>query len=169
MEKADIDTKLEAYRQCFESKHHYDNFSWTIAAVVVVLVGILLTIIPKITATPSFLTVPIKFLVAGVGWALLVLWARIYERNRFWGEVCNEKARDLEKEMHLDGLAHSFMRGALSGEIILKNTDIDGKPFRNAEPHLERCNANSVHRSIRVVIWVLAFALLASAVISYEI
>lgn len=66
------ETLLEAYRQYFESKHHYDNLSWTIAAVVIVFVGVLLPVIPKIDVDHEALTIFTKVLAAGVDWSILL-------------------------------------------------------------------------------------------------
>ncbi|MBZ0297205.1 MAG: hypothetical protein K8L99_31895, partial [Anaerolineae bacterium] len=111
----------------------------------------------------------ITFLVAAKGRARLLLWYRIYERNRFWGEVCNETARDIEKLLMIDGPAHAFMKGDVDNKVALKNTDISGAAYSGKEALPEVCSAGSIHKSIYVVMWVLAFALLAAGFIGYEI
>jgi len=169
MNNQDQEVLLEAYRQCFESKHHYDILSWTIATVVIVFVGVLLSVIPRIHVESEVLTVICKLLAAGVGWSMLLLWYRIYERNRLWGEVSNETARDIEKLLKLDGPAHAFMKVALDNEVTLKNTDIAGAAHSGKAAFVETCSAGSIHKSIHAVIWVLAFVLLAAVFVSYEI
>lgn len=41
----------------------------------------------------------------------------------------NETARDMEKAMGVDGVAHEFMKAGLLSEYTLKNTDISGEPL----------------------------------------
>ena len=148
---------LEEYRQCYESKKHYDNLSWTIATVTLVLVGPLVGFLAEHgTCIAPFPSVALRVL----GTLLVWVWFSIYERNRFWAEVANERARDIERGLPSDGLAIQFMIAHLTDKVILKNVDSTGKLVlvggreakqRTLKPH----SFGSMH----IWIWVLMLSL----------
>jgi hypothetical protein len=142
------DRLLRAYEQCFAEKHHYDNLSWTIGAGLTVILGALVTGI--LHMRPDDLAS--RLLLAGFAVLLIVLWATIYRRNRFWGEVANETARDIEKTLQFDGIGHALMRGALDKRIVLKNTDYTGQRYADRKPWEESSPSWAMHTGIN---WIL--------------
>lgn len=161
--------ELEAYRQCFTSKHHYDVLSWSIAAVVVVFVGVLLAVIPKVDAGSEVATLLGKFVAAAIGWAILYLWYRIYERNRLWGEVSNEVAREFERRWKVAGPALAFMKAHFDWGITLKNVDEEGKSYADNSEQKVEIRQGSIHHAIHGLILVLGLALALSTVTNLEI
>lgn len=98
-----------------------------------------------------------KFALAGVVFVLSMLWLAIYERNRFWGEVCNETARTIEKSMRTDGIGHAYMRAAVSHRVALSNTEVDGSRVefdgKTISARTEYDRARSMHISVRAIIF----------------
>ncbi|WP_447728458.1 hypothetical protein [Sphingomonas koreensis] len=161
-----VNLLLASYDQCFQEKRHYDTLSWTIGGALTLLDVLLMT---------ALLRLPVgidKFLLAGIVLILSILWLSVYERNRFWGEVCNEKAREIEKALGADGLGHAYMRGAVRRHVVLANTELDGSALQHEgsakEPRRERDYSRSIHISIRIIIFtppVLAFLLAALGIV----
>ena len=100
----------EIYAQCFQDKRHYDLMSWTIGGAITLVSTLLINQMFKLSDGPDDLVAKAGL---AVGVALLsMLWWLIYERNRFWGEVCNETAREIERALAVDGLADVHICGA---------------------------------------------------------
>lgn len=169
--------RLAAYEQCFAEKHHYDNLSWTIGAVLLVFVGAILAYIPQIKpalATNEVLGVRellrsfpsslwsspyLSMLVPRVGLAafaclLLGLWHTIYEPNRIWAEIANQEIRDLERSFRSEGIGIRFAKEnaniRVHGKIELENADEHGKPITgySSSPASEVARARSMHDAI---------------------
>jgi len=157
---------LASYDQCFQEKRHYDTLSWTIGGALTLLDVLLMTALLRLPVGTE------KFLLAAIVLILSILWLSVYERNRFWGEVCNEKAREIEKELGADGLGHAYMRGAVRRHVILANTELDGSAVKlEGEEWSSRREADlsrSIHVSIRIIIFTppaLAFLLAALGIV----
>ncbi len=112
---------IAAYEQCLAEKRHYDSLAWTIGAIVLVFVGALFAYIPQLQGSSYWFALLKRLPLAVFGTVLASLWLFIYERNRFYAEVANERARDFEKELSLCGVAHAEMEGTLLGRVVLKN------------------------------------------------
>lgn len=150
---AENDHRFVLYEECFDEKHHYDNLSWTIGGVLLVFVGAVLAYIPQIKPTlpanqsfgvvdlvsglPDTLfsrtylsTVVPRAILAAFACLLIALWHRIYERNRIWAEVANQKIRDFEREFRTEGIGIRFMKEnaniCTKGQIILRNIEENG-------------------------------------------
>ena len=140
--KLDTDIKvneieLEAYRQCFSSKHHYDVLSWTIGGFVCLLQVAIISGMFKIDPCKGAEFLILKIFLGILGLSTIVIWFLVYERNRFWGEVANETARDIERRVHISGPALEFMKSTLDNEVTLKNRDEHNKPYKNNEEKKE--------------------------------
>jgi hypothetical protein len=110
----------ECYAQCFQEKRHYDLFSWSVGAGMLAFVAFV---------TGQILNLPIDASGPRVAFAcsvlpLLSMWVWIYERNRAWGEICNEVARDIERRFGIDGIQLRYMRIHLGEMIDRSNSDI---------------------------------------------
>ena len=57
---------------------------------------------------------------------ILLLFLSIYERNRMWAEVCNERARDIERAFNSEGATLAYLKFVATGKLTFKNTDEDG-------------------------------------------
>ncbi len=112
---------LSAYEQCFNSKHHYDSLSWVIGGILLVFVGVLFAYLPQVKGDVYLLVVIKRIVIAIFSWIFLYLWFRIYERNRFWVEVANEKIREFERQFLVEGIGIKFMKANKDGFVILKN------------------------------------------------
>ncbi len=152
--KSDIFT-LEEYRQCFDSKKHYDTLSWTIATVTLVLVGPLVAFLTeRATSIGTFHSLTLRVL----GTVLVLVWFCVYERNRFWAEVANERARDIERYLvRRDGLAIQFMLSSKRNMVILKNVDSAGNQIAKERPEKPH-SFGSMHHWI----WTLMVILVAA-------
>lgn len=137
---------IAAYERCFDSKHHYDNLSWAIGGILLVFVGASLAYLPQIKGKYYFWTVIYRIIIAIFSWILLCLWYKIYERNRFWAEVANEKIRDFEREFETEGVGILFMKANKDGHIILKNRDEKGNIIDKERKEL--LIKNSMHKVI---------------------
>lgn len=150
--------RIEAYRAAFDSKHHYDRLSWAIGGLTILLLGAALTVIPKLTAPTYGQTLLWRAAPAFLAFALLVVWHSMYHRNRFWAEVANEAARDMERHYGVRGPGLAFMKAHLARTVLFSNTDESGKSV--AAPHSERCAEPSFHRRVSLVFWVASALLL---------
>ncbi len=151
------------YQGALAEKHHYDNLSWTIGAIALIGAGVLVVGVMQVPGATYLARLPSQLALATLAVILLEGWRRIYERNRFWAEVANEKLRDLERARGVEGVTLSFMKAALTGQVVLQNLDHTGAPFR--DPYVERCSQHSMHVNINRVLWfvmvvVVIFALL---------
>lgn len=108
----------ECYRQCFDDKRHYDILSWTIGGSIFAASIFLLTEVTELASTYDDNT---KALLSFIGLILVVIWAALYERNRLWGEVCNETSRNIERKIFLDGPSIAYMKFVKSKKIDLSN------------------------------------------------
>lgn len=183
--------RLSAYEQCFAEKHHYDTLSWTIGAVLLVFVGAILAYIPQIKPTlgegesfgvrdllaqlpgslvsSAYLSMLVPRVVLAVfACLLLALWYAIYERNRIWAEVANQKIRDFERTFQIEGIGIRFAKEnaaiSESGKIKLTNTDEHGEPITGYSAGVteEVARVRSMHDAIpwflRLVVVLLALA-----------
>ena len=150
---------IEAYNECFREKRHYDILSWTLFAGVALVCGplfkaIISTVGITIFGIPSSLIFSIS-----VCLILFVYW-RIYERNRFWGEVFNEKAREIERSMKFAGPAIAGMIGGITRKVERQNTDENGEPI--AAPKSDYA-PSSMHFGIRAILLLIGAASLLLA------
>lgn len=143
--------KLEAYRQCFSSKHHYDLLSWSIAGGVLIFVSLIISAILKIENDCYLIAIIFRAFPAILAIIAVIAWHKIYERNRFWGEVANETARDIEREFNTLGPGIAFMKAHHDSVIQLKNIDENGAKYKDSETWNEECNSTSMH------VWIKRF------------
>ena len=139
---------IETYRQCFASKHHYDILSWSVAGGTLVFVGLIITTILKVDIQCCPLSLFIKAILAVLSFCVIYAWHKIYERNRFWGEISNEVARDIERTFKVNGPSIAFMKGSFDKEITLKNTDENNQKYKTYDAHYEKSNSESMHKKI---------------------
>lgn len=186
----DQDFRLTAYEQCFAEKHHYDNLSWTIGAVLLVFVGALLAYIPQIkptlgpnetfgirellsefpcsVASPAYLSMVVpRAILALFAWSLLLLWFLIYSRNRIWAEIANQKIRGFERDFGVEGIGIRFAKENAniiqSKRIMLVNTDEKGNTIPGYQTNEQKTRVPSMHKVIPYFIGVvLILAVLAS-------
>ncbi|MBM4055486.1 MAG: hypothetical protein FJ264_12660 [Planctomycetes bacterium] len=104
--------------------------------------------------TPCF---SLRAILALISIVVIEAWHKIYERNRFWGEISNEVARDIERNFSVNGPSIAFMKGNFDKEIILKNTDENGEKYKNNNRHSEKCDPNSMHLQMMILRWCLIF------------
>lgn len=123
--------ELEAYRQCFLSKHHYDMLSWTICGFVGLIQVALITGMLKLDPSKGIEFQYLKIALGIIGLLTILIWFSVYERNRFWSEVANETARNIERKAGISGPAIEFMKSALEKKVILKNLDEQAKPYKD--------------------------------------
>ncbi len=147
---------LAAYDRCFDSKHHYDSLSWVIGGILLVFVGALFAYIPQIRGDVYLWVVVKRIIIAFFSWMLLRLWYKIYERNRFWAEVANEKIRDFERAFKIEGVGIRFMKANKDGHVILRNVDENGRPMENERR--EVLKQNSMHSAVPRFLWVIGVA-----------
>jgi len=158
-----IESFISAYQESLAEKRHYDNLSWNIGAVVLIFIGALSTYIFHIKIDNYWISVLKRGGAALFGIILSYLWLRIYERNRFYAEVANEKARELEKLIGVDGVAHGEMMATLNAKVLLKNTSFDGSQVK--EPHLVPLKRDSMHKVVRTIIYSIWIILIAECFI----
>jgi len=154
---------VASYAECFTEKRHYDLLSWTIGAAVVLVTGIVCNVILSIPHPDT----GYSFVRLGLGIFALIMvaaWWSIYERNRFWCEVCNETARCIERSRGISGLGLAYMHGGLKKRVLLQNTDEAGRKV--GEQRAERTLLPSMHYFVRTLIVLLAFGPLVLAVSS---
>ncbi|MDP8202490.1 MAG: hypothetical protein P9M11_10185 [Candidatus Tenebribacter burtonii] len=156
---------METYRQCFASKHHYDILSWSIAGGTLVFVGLIVTTILKVDIQNCCISLILKGILAVLSFGVIYAWYKIYERNRFWGEISNEVARDIERIYKVNGPSIAFMKGNFNKKIILKNTDVNGQKYNNNNPHEEKCKSDSMHKKIRLLMRCLVLLTIISVFI----
>ena len=113
----------ETYAQCFQEKRHYDLLSWSIGAGTLVFAGFVTTIVLNIPAEQRMMRLLTGFVII----PLVMIWLTIYERNRIWGEICNEAARDIERRFGVDGIELRYMRAVLTKEVDRSNKDISAE------------------------------------------
>ncbi|MFQ6002895.1 MAG: hypothetical protein ACE5KJ_04040 [Candidatus Zixiibacteriota bacterium] len=166
MEEAKQDKEsflLSVYARCFDSKHHYDNLSWTIGGILLVFVGAILAYIPQIKASIYFSLILKRLPLVFFAWVLIYLWFRIYERNRFYAEVANETIREIERIFKIKGIGTEFMKATLSKNLTLKNVDEVGGKL--GEPLEVKLKENSMHRLIPKFLIAIAVLVLLSCFI----
>jgi len=139
---------METYRQCFASKHHYDILSWSIAGGTLVFVGLIVTTILKVDIQNCCISLILKGILAILSFGVIYAWYKIYERNRFWGEIANEVARDIERMFKVNGPSIAFMKGNFDKEITLKNTDENNQKYKTYDAHVEKSVPDSMHKKI---------------------
>ncbi len=150
---------LEEYRQCFDSKKHYDNLLWTIATITLVVVGpLVIFLTERATSISIFNSLSLRF----IGTLLVVVFFFVYERNRFWSEVANERAREIERNFeHRDGLAIQFMLSAITKMVILKNVDSAGKQIENEKSEKTHIKMHCLIRMLMLLlvaaIWIVGW------------
>jgi hypothetical protein len=145
--------RIEAYKQCFIAKHHYDILSWSIAGGSLVFVGLIIATILQVSLSTYWTTVRLVLAILAI--VVIRVWHSIYRRNSFWGEVANETTRDIEREAGISGPGIAFMKGGLDKKIILKNTDENKNKYKNNEPLPILCSSKPMHESIKYLIWCL--------------
>lgn len=139
---------IEEYHQCYESKKHYDNLSWTIAGVTLVLVGSLVAfLVNRGTCIDQVSLVALRVL----GTVLISVWYFVYERNRFWVEVANERARDIERALAIDGLTIQFMIANRKKKVTLWNVDSRGVGEEKPKTEALYFFVPSMHWCIRIL------------------
>lgn len=150
------------YEQCLLEKRHYDLLSWRLGAGFFAVVSLIVAALLG-SQLPLLQSIIVRVSLAFVAALLVLQWLGIYERNRFWAEVANETARDIERRLHLDGVALAFMKAALEKQIVLRNLDHHGLPYHSAQPRTERDTAGAIHFGIRTtaVIVIAVVALIA--------
>lgn len=161
----------KAYEKLFDSKHHYDDLSWRIGAVILVFAVVLIAYIPSMKDPSYWIQLLQRFLVAAFVWLALIAWYKIYQRNRLWAEAANEAIRDLERKFGVRGAGVAFMEMALTRRVILKNINergekvVDAETRKAFEPHTERLEAESMHSVLEAGVWLVAFLALAACFI----
>jgi hypothetical protein len=148
----------ESYAQCFQEKRHYDIMSWSLGAGMLAYASF---IVDKIfESDPNMMIVRLAYAMSIIPFFLIWVW--IYERNRVWGEICNEVARDIERRFAVDGVQLRYMRAHLSRRVMRTNSDLapqmqelpghlvpgDEKPFKLLVP------------SMHFALYILAFIVL---------
>jgi Ca2+/Na+ antiporter len=153
--------KLIAYERCFDSKHHYDNLSWVIGGILFIFVGALFAYLSQIKDGYQlwFIFVsPKRLITAFFSCLFLYVWYVIYERNRFWAEVANEKIREFEREFQIEGIGIKFMKANKDGFITLQNTDEKGEGVENPrEISLKKISIDIVIRISLILIGITIF------------
>lgn len=157
LENAKPEFIIEVYRQSVASKHHYDVISWTIGAMSLVVVGFIISHIPDVNSGNSSVIFVKKAGLVAFSWVFLFVWSAIYERNRFWAEVANEKIRDIERQFQVDGIGLWFMKSNFSKMVEFKNTDANGVPYDGRKESTEKCREASYHFNVRYLIIATAF------------
>jgi len=145
--------KVAAYEKLFDSKHHYDNLSWLIGGVTLAFTGALLHYMTTIKSDQYLMQILHRLLMAIFVWIMLYAWNSVYQRNRFWVEAANEAIRDLERSYQVRGAGIAFMEAALTGQVILRNTDENGKQVK--EQGIEKLTARPMHMIVRRIIWLV--------------
>lgn len=144
--------ELEAYRQCFSSKHHYDVLSWTICGFVGLIQVALITGMLNLDPSKGVEFQCLKIVLGIFGLLTILIWFSVYERNRFWGEVANETARNIERKAGISGPALEFMKSALEKKVLLKNLDEQAKPYKGYNERSVKPLFNiSMHVGIRSI------------------
>lgn len=181
-EKYKVNFLLNIYERCFDSKHHYDTLSWTIGGVLLAFVSALLIYLLQtepifvlhqwtIIESIIFVFALEKILIVFFAWMLIILWWFIYERNRFWPEVANEKIREIERSFEQEGLGVAFSKANAQGFVELKNLDERGKHIKNklkkdVEPRKEKLIKKSLHKTIRWFLIVISVIILLAGILS---
>jgi hypothetical protein len=158
--------EIVAYEMSFESKHHYDNLSWTALGVAMVICAAIATLIPTIQAASYLLTVVARLGPAILGCITLWAWRQIYGRNRFWAEVSNEAIRDFERRFQVEGVGLAFMRASAVKEVTLKNTGLRGESI--SQPVIERCSHKSIHFRVPYLAWAAGIVLILACFVPPE-
>lgn len=115
----------ECYAQCFHEKRHYDLLSWSIGAAMLAFTAFVIRLILDLPPDQMFVRIGYAFSV----FPLFVIWVWIYERNRVWGEICNEVARDIERRFGIDGVQLRYMRAHIGKTVDRANSDLP-EPLR---------------------------------------
>jgi len=99
-----------------------------------------------------------------LGTGLVGVWFNIYERNRFWIEVTNERARDIEREFGgRDGLGISFACAAIARKVVLKNKDASGVTIENKkEKTIRPVSIGNMHFWVWMLSAMIVFVLWAA-------
>jgi hypothetical protein len=163
MDREPSHLEIEAYSRCFDSKHHYDNLSWTILGVSMAFCGVIAAFLPSVSIGSYWTTVLSRLGLAALGCISIQAWRQIYERNRFWAEVANETARNFERQFRVAGVELAFMHAHFAKAILLKNTDIDGRPVE--KPAYERCRQTSIHVRVPLIAHAVSIVLLVECFI----
>ncbi len=69
----------------------------------------------------------------------------------------------MEKQIDVDGVAYGEMMATLKEEVLLKNADFDGSQIK--EPLLVSLKRNSMHKVVRIIIYIIWLILLAECFI----
>lgn len=158
-----INFVLAAYERCFDSKHHYDSLSWVIGGILFVFVGALFAYLPQVKGDVYHWVIIKRMIIAVFSWILLILWYLIYERNRFWAEVANEKIRDFEREFQIEGVGIKFMKANKNRYVIFENTDEKGQRVENERK--EDLKKTSLHSIIPLFLWSIGITILVACII----
>jgi hypothetical protein len=165
-----LDLWKEVYSQCYQDKRHYDLLSWSIGAALLAYATIAMQILVKIENLENSL----RILIALSSLPFFIVWIWIYERNRVWGEIANEVARDIERRFGIDGLQLRYMRSSLSGLSMRTNSDLPRSSRKmpqnliSGEARAIRLRVPSMHYALYILSFFVIATPLVFAVITYD-
>jgi hypothetical protein len=103
---------IEEYKICHQKATHYDRLSWVVGAFLVgassLVTAVGLRLNGEVGVTAFLKRTPFALLAAILIWA----WWLIYQRNRGWVEMLNERIKDIERAFGIYGIGSYFSVGS---------------------------------------------------------
>ncbi len=95
---------LVEYEKCHEKAVHYDRLSWIVGAFIVGASSLVTALGLRLNGANGLETFLKRTPLAILAIVLLVAWWLIYERNRGWVEILNERIKDIERALGIYGI-----------------------------------------------------------------
>ncbi|MBD3285475.1 hypothetical protein GF359_03495 [candidate division WOR-3 bacterium] len=94
---------LVEYEKCHEKAIHYDRLSWIVGAFILGASSLVTALGLGLNGDDGLGTFLKRTPLAVLAIVLLVAWWLIYERNRGWVEILNERIKDIERALGIYG------------------------------------------------------------------
>ena len=127
---------LNEYQVCNERIKHYDNISWVVGSILIVLSSSLFVIALK---TNQLNRIPL----ISIGIFSMFTWFSIHRRYSQFAEIANERMRDIEREFKINGLTTQYEITHFTSKILLKNIEANNLSENDLIPKYKKIKEDS--------------------------
>ncbi|MBN2380207.1 hypothetical protein JXM67_10460 [candidate division WOR-3 bacterium] len=118
-----FDFLLEEYKVCHEKATHYDRLSWIVGAFIVGASSLVTALGLRLNGETGLETFLKRTPLAILAIVLLIAWWLIYERNRGWVEILNERIKDIERSLGIYGVGSYLSIGSRQKGMCRENLE----------------------------------------------
>lgn len=150
---------LQEYKVCHEKSTHYDRLSWVVGAFLIgassFVTALGLRLNGEFGVEVFLQRAPLAILAIILIWA----WWLIYERNRGWVEMLNERIKDIERAFGIYGIGSYFSVGSWQMGIqreniersqVAENLHLTGKQNSAGSPF--RISSWTMHLILKLIV-----------------